>query len=79
MGKTTGHILKANDVKLEGQLHLDLWNVQTDPPKEKGGTSSAPQARVIENHQEFATLEVTCCCGRKIYLKCEYANFETSA
>jgi len=73
MGKTTGHILKAGDVKLEGQLHLDLWNVQAGPLKEKGAA-----ARIIENHQEFAVLEVTCSCGRKIYLKCEYGGSEVS-
>jgi hypothetical protein len=77
MGKTTGHILKAGDVKLEGQLHLDLWNVQAGLPKENGAVLSAPQARVIENHQEFAILEVTCSCGRKIHLKCEYADLKS--
>jgi hypothetical protein len=78
MGKTTGHILKAGDVKLEGQLHLDLWNAQTGTSKEKGAALSAPQARVIENQQEFAILEITCSCGRKICLKCEYGGSEVS-
>ena len=78
MGKTTGHILKAGDVKLEGQLHLDSWNVQAGTLKEKDAAASAPQARVIENHQEFAILEVTCSCGRKMYLKCEYGVSEVS-
>jgi hypothetical protein len=77
MGKTTGHILKADEVKLEGQLHLDLWNVPAGPPKEKGAASSAPQARVIENHQEFVILEVTCSCGNKIHLNCEYADLKS--
>jgi hypothetical protein len=77
MGKTAGHILKADNVKLEGQLHLDLWNAQAATPKEKGAASSASQARVVENHEEFALLEVTCSCGNKIYLKCEYGDLKS--
>jgi hypothetical protein len=77
MGKTTGHILKADNVKLEGQLHLDLWNVQAGPSNQKSAALSAPQARVIENQPEFAILEVTCSCGNKICLRCEYADLKS--
>jgi len=76
MEKTTGHILKAGDVKLEGQLHLDLRNTRTDAPKEQGAALSAPEVRIIESHPEFTILEATCSCGNKIYLKCEYADLK---
>lgn len=79
MAKTTGHILKADDVKLEGQLHLDLWNTPAGPTKEKSAGAFAPQARITENQQGFAVVEVTCCCGKKTYLRCEYGDSQTPA
>lgn len=75
MVKAAGHILKASDVKLEGQLHLDLHNTQTH--KEQGAALSAPQVRIIESHQEYTILEATCSCGNKIYLKCEYGDLKS--
>jgi hypothetical protein len=78
MAKTAGHILKPNNVRLEGQVHLDLWSGQTPSTKQKSGDASIPQVRVIENHQEFAIVEVVCPCGRKMYLKCEYGDSQIS-
>jgi hypothetical protein len=79
MAKTTGHVLKASDVKLEGQLYLELANTQGKPPKDKNTILPAPQIRIVENQQEFAVIEVTCWCGRKIHLKCEYNGSAASA
>ena len=78
MGKTTGHILKAGDVKLEGQLYLDLTNAQGSLPKAKNVALPSPQAHIVQNQQEFVVIEVMCCCGKKTYLKCEYGGPETS-
>jgi len=79
MAKTTGHVLKANDVKLEGRLHLDLANTPGKLAKDKNTILPAPEVCIAENQQEFAVIEVTCWCGRKIYLKCEYSGSEISA
>jgi len=78
MGKTTGHILKADNVKLEGQLYLDLANIQGRLPKEKNAGTSSPQVHIVQNQQEFAVIEVVCSCGKKTYLKCEYGGSEAS-
>ncbi|MHC4070233.1 MAG: hypothetical protein ACYSR8_11800 [Planctomycetota bacterium] len=76
MPKAAGHILKSDDVKLEGQFRLDVAQVQpqTGGPKEQSMALAAPQARIVENHPEFADIEITCSCGTKTYLKCEYAS-----
>ena len=79
MVKTAGRILKSNDVKLEGQFHLDVTQAGSDLPKQQVAASSEPQVRVLENHPEYAVIEVTCCCGRKMSLKCEYAGAEAQA
>lgn len=75
MSKITGRILKSDEVKLEGQFRLDLAQVQSQKGGPKGQSPSlkAPQVRIVENHPEFADIEITCSCGIKTHLKCEYA------
>jgi len=72
MTRTAGRILKSNDVKLEGQFHLDVANAGLDLTKQKIAASSAPKVRILENHPEYAVIEVTCSCGTTMSLKCEY-------
>jgi hypothetical protein len=79
MVKTAGRILKSNDVKFEGRFHLDLAQVGSDLSKHQAVVSTEPQVRVLENHPEYAVIEVTCCCGRKISLKCDYAGLAEQA
>lgn len=76
MPKTAGHILKSDEVKLEGQFRLDVAQVQsqTGGPKEQSPALTDPQVRIVENHPEFADIEITCSCGIKTHLKCEYAG-----
>ena len=74
MKRTAGRILKSNDVKLEGQFHLDVEHAGSDLPKQQIAASSAPQVRILENHPQYAVIEVTCSCGTKMSLKCEYAG-----
>jgi hypothetical protein len=66
------HILKGNNVKLEGRFHLDAGEVAPGPAKEKNGASATPQVSIVENQPEFAVIEVTCSCGTKTYVRCEY-------
>jgi hypothetical protein len=76
---TAGRILKSNDVKLEGQFHLDVAKAGLDLPKQQIAASSAPQVRILENHPEYAVLEVTCSCGTRMSIKCEYAGATAQA
>jgi len=80
MEKTVGRILKGGDVKLEGQFHLDVaqTNSAKAGPKQAGTVLAAPQARIVENHPEYAVIEITCTCGRGIYLRCEYTGDRTT-
>lgn len=71
---TAGRILKSNDVKLEGQFHLDASKAGLDLPKQEIEPSSEPQVRILENHPEYVVIEVTCSCGARVSLKCEYAG-----
>jgi len=78
MEKTAGRILKAGNVKLEGQFHLDLVQAGPSLPKQKETVSTTPTARIVENHPEFAVVEITCSCGARTHLKCEYAGADAS-
>lgn len=79
MTRTAGRILKSDDVKLEGQFHLDVENAGLDVPKQRAAASSAPQVRILENQAEYAVIEVTCSCGTTMSLKCEYAGAAAQA
>ena len=76
MPKTAGNILKSDEVKLEGQFRLNVAQAgyQADEPEEQSQALTAPQVRIVENHPEFADIEITCSCGRKTNLKCEYTG-----
>jgi hypothetical protein len=76
MTKAAGHILKSEDVKLEGRFRLDVGQLQssTGRPKEKSLPLAEPQVRIVESHPNFADIEITCSCGIKTHLKCEYAG-----
>ena len=79
MGKTAGRVLKAEDVKLEGLFHLDLIQADLSIPRGKKAAVAAPTARVVESRPEFVVVEITCSCGAKTQLKCEYAGADASA
>ena len=77
MVKATGHILKSSNVKLEGKFYLDIANERQSSLK-KNAVSSKPQVHILENHPDFAVIEITCTCGTKTSLKCEYSSKKPS-
>jgi len=74
MSKAVGHILKPGNVKLEGRFYLDVAQAQPGLLKGKNAVSATAQVRIVENHPEFAVIEVSCFCGAKILLRCDYAG-----
>ena len=76
MPKTAGHIIKGDDVKLEGQFRLDVTNMKSPMggPKQTAPALVTPQARIAQSQPEFAVIEVTCSCGKRTDLRCEYAG-----
>jgi hypothetical protein len=76
MAKTVKRIIKSDNVKFEGRFHLGLAQAGSakNGPKQASAASAAPQARILENHPEFAVIEVICSCGAGMHLRCEYAG-----
>ncbi|UCC23584.1 MAG: hypothetical protein JSW23_05895 [Planctomycetota bacterium] len=73
MIQATARILRADSVKVEGRLSLDLTQAHPQLPRAAGAASAQPQVRILENHPDFAVIEITCSCGAKTNLRCEYA------
>jgi len=74
MATAAGRILKSDEVKLEGRFLLDSAQAGSDSPKQQVAASSAPQVRILENHEKYAVIEVICPCGARTSLKCEYVG-----
>ncbi|MBW8039364.1 MAG: hypothetical protein FVQ85_05140 [Planctomycetes bacterium] len=78
MEKAAGHILKSNDVKLEGQFCLDAEQTASNSVNKPNKASSELQVRIVENHPEYAVIEATCCCGTKTLIKCEFTEAQST-
>ena len=83
MKKTAVRILRADKVKLEGQFHLNTVQPNMSQPNQQPAagqpeqnnqTRTEPQVAIVEKHPDFVVIEVTCSCGIKTSLRCEYSN-----
>jgi hypothetical protein len=75
MDERTQRVIPADNVKIDGQVQLGLNNA-AGLPKSAAASSSdpnAPGAFIVEKNSEFMIVEVTCTCGKKTYLRCEFA------
>ena len=77
MEKTATRILKADEVKLQGQYHLDLGQSPQAVTGVKKPVSAAAQVRIVENNADYAVVEVICKCGTKTQIRCDYRETET--
>ena len=77
---TLGRILKSKDVILDGQYHLDIKKIEVAgvKPQEEKKPSVPVRVRILENHSEYAVLEVTCVCGTRVCLRCDYGSAQTT-
>jgi hypothetical protein len=76
MAGTSGRILKSEDIILDGQYHLDMGRSEKDRDEapQKNTVSAPTRVCILEDHPEYAVLEVTCACGTQIHLRCEYTH-----
>lgn len=74
MANVSGHILKGENVKIEGQFRLDLGMLAPNSVEQRNKGHNTAQAKIVETNPEFAILEITCSCGTKTHVRCEYNN-----
>ncbi|MFC1676874.1 hypothetical protein ACFL3G_07425 [Planctomycetota bacterium] len=77
MRKPGSNILKSQNVKLEGNFVIELLGSPAAAANTPvANTNIKPQVGIVENQQEFAVIEVTCSCGTKTRIKCNYAEIQ---
>ena len=76
MLKTQGHIIKSGDIEIQGSIQLGLTgpSVSRSTAGRQAEVSANHQVTILENTAQFAVLEITCGCGEKIRVRCEYSN-----
>ena len=66
MSETTGRVIKKDTVRMtEGPRRIA-------EPAERGPPSSAPAVRIVEQSETAVVIEVTCACGEKTCVQCDY-------
>jgi len=74
MIQATSRILKSSDVEVEGRFHLDLGAPVPSAQNSRNAAVGAAKVRILENQNEYAVMEVTCPCGRKTIIRCDYSD-----
>ncbi len=76
-------VLKKNQYSISGKARLGPDGSGASAPK--AGPGATPQSRgiqqvrVVESNTDYAILEVTCGCGSKGYVQCNYAELTQQA
>jgi len=73
MSKTKRRILKATEVVLSDPFRLSIDSTPAAPCAGPHAGSGAPTVRLVQNHPEYAIIEITCPCGRSTQVRCDYA------
>lgn len=74
MAKVERHVLKADEVSLDGPLQLSLDPAATAACAAPRASSTCAGARIAQSHPEYVVIEVTCGCGRTTQIRCDYAQ-----
>ena len=72
----TQRIIKNGQIDIEGRVALDLGNFPS-APGQAGKIPAIPaqaKVRIIENQDQYAVMEVTCSCGKKTIIRCDYGD-----
>lgn len=70
-------ILKKSQIQAGPSVQLPCFRTGSPEPLRKrgdGGAAQAAQARIIESNSDYVILEITCGCGQKSFIQCNYGN-----
>jgi hypothetical protein len=68
MTHLASNIVKKDNVRFSGTRVLDQDSPSAQPASSPG---DQPQPRIVENKDGLIVIEITCECGRKMYLHCD--------
>jgi hypothetical protein len=72
--KSATRVLKAHEVEVSGIYSLATGRSACLAAPDTTGQEGSPQAQIIEQHPQYAVLEVTCACGQTLQVKCDYSQ-----
>lgn len=72
--KSAIRILKADEVEVSGVYSLGTGRSSSVTSQDVTGDQDSPQARIVEQHPQYAVLEITCACGQTLQVKCDYSQ-----
>ncbi len=67
-------ILKSDEVEIDGRCNLEIGHAFSPAQHSRTGSVVAAKAKIIDNNNEYALIELTCACGRKTLVRCDYGN-----
>lgn len=70
-------VLKKGQVRFGGSVQLEGGAGVVEPSSGPGGPT-AQEARIVESNNEYAIIEITCSCGQKTHVQCNYSNLNGS-
>jgi hypothetical protein len=75
MTQPASRIIKNGEIDVEGRFALDLGNFSqaSNGQATKNNTCTA-KVRILENQDQYAVMEVTCSCGKKTIIRCDYGD-----
>jgi hypothetical protein len=74
MMQTMNRILKSDEVEMDGRCHLDIGHTVSSAQLNRNNSVTAAKAKILDNNSEYALVELTCCCGKKTLVRCEYGD-----
>ncbi len=72
--KFVNRVLKANKVEVSGTYSLATGSSASTVSSDTTSTQGPAQARIVEQHSQYALLEITCACGHTMRVKCDYSE-----
>lgn len=73
-------VMKKDGVAVGGSVRIGLGTSHAPVRTNTASRTCSPtaavaqQARIIESNAEYAIIEITCACGQKSHIQCNYAD-----
>ena len=77
MNRKSGKIIKSDKVKVQGRTKLFFERQSSGEDIPTGGHER--NAKVVSTDGESALIEVSCGCGSRFYIRCNYSELTQTA
>jgi len=74
MMQTMNRVLKSSEVEIDGRCNLDIGHSVSPAQPGKSNAGAAANAKILDNNNEYTLIELTCSCGQKTLVRCEYGD-----